>query len=64
MDTAPVSVGIDVAKEQLDVALGAEGSTWSVPNDEAGIGPCLPSSGSIPVRSSSWKLRAASRSPP
>jgi transposase len=37
MDTAPVWIGIDVAKEQLDVALGAEGSTWSVPNDEAGI---------------------------
>jgi transposase len=37
MDTAPVWVGIDVAKGQLDVALGAEGSTWSVPNDEAGI---------------------------
>jgi transposase len=37
MDTAPVWVGIDVAKEQLDVALGAEGSTWSMPNDEAGI---------------------------
>jgi hypothetical protein len=37
MDTGPVGVGIDVAKEQLDVALGAEGSTWSMPNDEAGI---------------------------
>jgi transposase len=37
MPTAPVWVGIDVAKEQLDVALGAEGGTLSVPNDDAGI---------------------------
>lgn len=37
MDTAPISVGIDVAKDQLDVALGSDGETRSVGNDEAGI---------------------------
>lgn len=37
METTPVWVGIDVAKGQLDVALGAEGETTSLSNDEAGI---------------------------
>ena len=37
MDTAPVWIGIDVAKDQLDVAVGSEGDAWSVRNDEAGI---------------------------
>lgn len=31
-------VGIDVAKAQLDVALGPRGEEWSQPNDEEGIG--------------------------
>lgn len=37
MDTTLAWVGIDVAKAQLDIAIGAEGESWSVPNDEAGI---------------------------
>jgi transposase len=37
METAPLWVGIDVAKDQLDVAIGAAGETWSVPNDDEGI---------------------------
>jgi transposase len=37
METAPLWIGIDVAKDQLDVALGAAGETWSVPNDDEGI---------------------------
>jgi transposase len=37
MDTTPVWIGIDVAKAQLDIAVGAEGECWSFPNDEAGI---------------------------
>jgi transposase len=37
METAPEWIGIDVAKEQLDIALGGGGDTWSVANDEAGI---------------------------
>lgn len=37
MVTAPVCVGIDVAKDQLDVAVGGDGDAWSVSNDEAGI---------------------------
>lgn len=41
MGTAPVCVGIDVSKDQLDVAVGVEGPAWSVPNDEAGIGALL-----------------------
>jgi biotin carboxylase len=31
METAPLWIGIDVAKEQLDVAIGASGESWSVP---------------------------------
>jgi transposase len=37
METAPLCVGIDVAKDQLDVAIGASGEAWSVPNDDEGI---------------------------
>lgn len=41
MDTPPVFVGIDVAKNHLDVASRPEGATWQVPNDEAGIPPLV-----------------------
>jgi transposase len=41
MGTAPVCVGIDVSKDQLDVAVGVEGPAWSVTNDEAGIDALL-----------------------
>jgi transposase len=37
MTSVPVSVGIDVSKDQLDVAVGSEGDTWSVRNDDAGV---------------------------
>jgi transposase len=37
METAPVWIGIDVSKDQLDVAIGGEDETWSVPNNDAGI---------------------------
>jgi transposase len=37
MEPPPVWVGIDVSKDQLDVALGVEGQAWSVSNDEPGI---------------------------
>jgi hypothetical protein len=37
METAPLCVGIDVAKDQLDVAIGPAGETWSVPNDDEEI---------------------------
>ncbi len=30
-------VGVDVAKDRLDVAVRPSGETWSAPNDEAGI---------------------------
>jgi transposase len=43
MESTPLWIGIDVAKEQLDVAIGAEGETWSVANDEAGIETLLDS---------------------
>ena len=35
--TSPVFVGVDVAKEQLDVAVRPSGESWSGANDEAGI---------------------------
>jgi transposase len=41
METAPLWIGIDVAKVQLDIAIGAEGETWSVENNEAGIDTLL-----------------------
>lgn len=34
-------VGIDVSKSTLDVAVGAQGEFWSVPNDPTGIGTLL-----------------------
>ena len=37
MEPAPLWVGIDVAKDQLDVAIGPAGETWSVPNHDEGI---------------------------
>jgi transposase len=37
MKTAPLWIGIDVAKDQLDIAIGADGDAWSVANNEAGI---------------------------
>jgi transposase len=41
MVTAPVCVGIDVAKNHLDVAVGVDGPAWSVANVEVGIGTLL-----------------------
>jgi transposase len=41
MSTAPLYVGIDVAKAHLDVALGPAGRTARYPNDEAGIAAVL-----------------------
>jgi transposase len=37
MESVPSWIGIDVAKDQLDVSIGAAGETWSVPNDDEGI---------------------------
>jgi transposase len=34
---APVTVGIDVAKARLDVAVRPSGDPWQAPNDEAGV---------------------------
>ena len=37
MSSTPVTIGIDVAKAQLDIAVRPTGERWRVPNDEAGI---------------------------
>ena len=37
MTTNPIFVGVDVAKEVLDVALRPSGEGWRVPNDAAGV---------------------------
>ena len=37
MSSTPVTIGIDVAKAHLDVAVRSGGEQWQVPNDEAGI---------------------------
>lgn len=46
METTPLYIGIDVAKEQLDVAVGATGEAWSVTNDDSGIHTLLEDLGS------------------
>lgn len=48
METHPVFVGVDVSKDQLDVAVGAEGPTWTVANDEAGVAALLENLGARP----------------
>jgi transposase len=35
-------IGVDVAKETLEIALGPEAKTFSVPNDRVGVGQLLP----------------------
>jgi transposase len=37
METAPLWIGIAVAKLQLDIAIGADGDSWSVANNDVGI---------------------------
>jgi transposase len=37
MTTSPIFVGVDVAKETLDVGLRPSGEGWSVTNEEAGV---------------------------
>jgi len=37
MTTSAVVVGVDVAKDRLDVAVRPSGAAWSAVNDEAGI---------------------------
>jgi len=41
VDTAPLYVGVDVAKAHLDVALGPDGPVSRYPNDDAGIAAVL-----------------------
>ena len=41
MSITPVTVGIDVAKATLDIAIRPAGEHWQVPNDEAGIADLL-----------------------
>lgn len=43
MTTAPIFVGIDVAKAQLEVAVRPTGETWTVTPDEAGLAARLTS---------------------
>ena len=37
MTTSAVVVGVDGAKDRLDVAVRPSGETWSEPNDDAGV---------------------------
>ena len=37
MTASAIVVGVDVAKDRLDVAVRPSGETWSAANDEAGI---------------------------
>jgi transposase len=37
----PCFVGIDVSKDQLDIACRPEPTRWRVANDSAGIAPCI-----------------------
>jgi hypothetical protein len=38
MSSTPVTLGIDVAKAHLDVAVRPSGEAWRLANEEAGIG--------------------------
>jgi hypothetical protein len=40
----PCFVGIDVSKDQLDIACWPEPTHWRVANDSAGIAQCIPRS--------------------
>lgn len=42
METAPLFVGIDVAKEHLDLAVRPTQETWQVPHDDQGIQGIVP----------------------
>ena len=48
METNPVFVGVDVSKARLDVAVGVEGPTWTVANDEAGVAALVGNLGARP----------------
>jgi transposase len=37
MTTTPIVVGVDVAKDRLDVAVRPSGEAWSETNDDAGV---------------------------
>jgi len=53
MTTSPPVVGVDVAKERLDIAIRPSGERWSVANDDAGV---------VSKRTvACWTCRAASR---
>jgi transposase len=43
METSAQWIGIDVSKQQLDVAIGSTGDTWTVSNDDTGIETLLES---------------------
>ena len=66
MSSTPVTIGIDVAKAHLDVAVRPGGEQWQVPNDEAGIQALLARLQPLRPRlivleaSGGWELLAAS----
>jgi transposase len=47
MVPSPLFVGIDVAKDTLDVAVRPTAETWSIPNDEAGIAALVAQVGAL-----------------
>jgi len=65
MSSTPVTIGIDVAKSHLDVAVPPSGEQWQVPNDEDGIQALLARLQPLEPRlivleaSGGWELLAA-----
>ena len=65
MPSTPVTVGIDVAKARLDIALRPAGEHWQVTNDEAGVADLIarlrPLAPEVVVLEASggWELPAA-----
>jgi transposase len=66
MASTPVTVGIDVAKARLDIAVRPSGAQWHVPNDEDGIQALIAQLQPLQPRlivleaSGGWELLAAS----
>jgi hypothetical protein len=65
--TSPLFVGVDVAKERLDVVVRPGGEGWSEANDEAGVAALLArlarDSGTLRGKRMVWGGRASVRTP-
>jgi hypothetical protein len=59
MTSTPVTIGIDVAKAHLDVAVRPSGDAWQVPNTETGITDLLSKLAPLAPARSCWRRAGA-----